>query len=81
MLPAGTPQGLARAALCRSCTVVGGEFLSGFVLYGIPVGLSRLVKHHIPRKIAEVAMEVREVLEVLQGEGQALWIVLRSALS
>jgi hypothetical protein len=57
--------------LCRACTVVGGGFLSGFVLYGIPVGLSRLVKHHIPRKIAKVAMEVREVLEVLQGEGQA----------
>ena len=48
VLPAGTPQGLARAALCRSCTVVGGEFLSGFVLYGIPVGLSRFVKHHWP---------------------------------
>ena len=34
--------------LCRACTVVGGEFLSGFVLYGIPVGLSRFVKHHWP---------------------------------
>ena len=50
---------------------MGGEFLSGFVLYGIPVGLSRLVKNHISHKIAKVAMEVREVLEVLQGEGQA----------
>jgi hypothetical protein len=74
VLPAGTPEGLTRAG-----TVVGGEFLSGFVLYGIPVGESRFVKHHLSLKVQEVAREVREVLEVLQGEGQAIWTVLRSS--
>ena len=74
VLPAGTPAGLTRAG-----TVVGGEFLSGFVLYGIPVGESRFVKHHLSLKVEEVAREVREVLEVLQGEGQAIWTVLRSS--
>jgi hypothetical protein len=62
-------------------TVMGGEFLSGFDLYGIPIGESRFVKHPMSLKIAEVAKEVREVLEVLPGEGHAIWTVLRSAPS
>ena len=62
-------------------TVKAGEYLSGFDLYGIPIGESRFVKHPMSLKIAEVAKEVREVLEVLPGEGHAIWTVLRSAPS
>ena len=74
MLPPNTPDGLA-----RSGTMVGEEFLPGFLLYGIPVGDSRYVKHHLSKKVQEVAREVEQVLTVLQGEGQAIWAVARSS--
>ena len=74
VLPAGTPEGLTRAG-----AVVGDEFLSGFVLYGVPVGEPRFVQHQLSLKVQDVAREVQEVLEVLQGEGQAIWTVIRSS--
>ena len=64
VLPPGTPEGLARAGI-----MVGDEFLPGFMLYGIPIGDSRYVKHQLNMKVQEVAREVEQVLEVLQGEG------------
>jgi hypothetical protein len=95
VLPAGTPEALVYYQLntlkvCQNdlrvwpelvLTVMAGEYLSGFDLYGIPIGESRFVKHPMSLKIAEVAKEVREVLEVLPGEGHAIWTVLRSAPS
>ena len=66
--------GLARAGI-----TVGDAFLPGFVLYGIPVGEPEFVKHHLSLKVQEVEREVNEVLEVLQGEGQAIWTVIRSS--
>ena len=74
VLPAGTPAGLARAG-----TEVGGVFLAGFVLYGIPVGEPSFVKHHLSLKVHEVTMEIQNILEVLQGEGQAIWTIIRSS--
>ena len=74
VLPPGTPDGLARAG-----TMVGDEFLPGFTLYGIPIGDSRYVKHHLHLKVQEVAREVEQVQRVLQGEGQAIWTILRSS--
>ena len=74
VLPPGTPPGLARAG-----TVVDGVFLPGFVMYGIPIGDSRFVKHKLALKVQEVTREVEQVLTVLQGEGQAIWSVIRSS--
>ena len=48
-------------------------------MYGIPVGEPEFVKHHLSLKVQEVEKEVNEVLEVLQGEGQAIWTVIRSS--
>ena len=53
--------------------------MPGFVLYGILVGEARFVKHHLSRKVQEVAREIQQTLEVLQGEGQAIWKVIRSS--
>ena len=75
VLHPGTPAGL-RIAGTR---VAGEEFLPGFVLYGIPIGDSRFVKHHLALKVQEIAKQVDDVLEVLDGEGQAIWTVLRSS--
>ena len=45
-LPANTPKGLGRAGV-----LVNDEFLPGFVIYGIPVGDSRYVKHELAKKV------------------------------
>ena len=74
VLPPETPAGLARAG-----TVVDGVFLPGFIMYGIPIGDSRFVKHKLSLKLEEVAREVEQVITVLQGEGQAIWSVIRSS--
>ena len=74
VLPAGTPASVARAG-----AVVDGVFLPGFVMYGIPIGDSSFVKHKLALKVQEVAREVDQVLTVLQGEGQAIWSVIRSS--
>ena len=37
------------------------------------------MKHHLSKKVQEVAREVEQVLTVLQGEGQAIWAVARSS--
>ena len=63
MLPEKTTQGLAQAG-----TLVGEDFLPGFVLYGIPVGNGRYVKHHLSLKVKDVAGEVEQILNVLSGQ-------------
>ena len=73
-LPAGTPPGLARAG-----TLLDGTFQPGFILYGIPVGTPAYVRHHLGLKVQEVAGEVEQVLNVLEGEGQAIWTIARAS--
>ena len=60
-------------------TMADGQFLPGFMLYGIPVGDSRYVKHHLRLKVEEVGREVEQILAVLKGEGQAIWTVARAS--
>ena len=74
VMPAGTPEGLSRAG-----TMVGEEFLPGFVLYGIPIGDTRFVKQKLSLKVEEIARDANQMLTVLQGEGQAIWSVIRSS--
>ena len=74
VLPPNTPEGLARAG-----SMIDQEFLPGFIIYGIPVGDRRYVKHHLALKVQAVAREVGQVLKVLQGEGQAIWTVARAS--
>ena len=73
-MPPNTPADLPRAG-----TVVDGEFLPGFMMYGIPIGDRRYVKHQLALKVQGVGKEVEQVLKVLQGEGQAIWTVARSS--
>ena len=73
-LPAGTPPGLTRAG-----TLLDGTFQPGFILYGIPVGTPEYVQHHLSLKVQEVAGEVEQVVDVLEGEGQAIWTIARAS--
>ena len=47
--------------------------------YGIPVGSPQYVRHELSVKVHEVAKEVEKIVSVMEGEGQAIWTILRSS--
>ena len=69
----------APAEYPRAGTVVDGEFLPGFLCYGIPVGTPGYVRHHLAAKVQQVGREVTEIVNVLEGEGQAIWTIARAS--
>jgi hypothetical protein len=50
------------------------------LVYGIPVGSDRYVASMLDRKVEEVADSAAKSVQVLQGEPQALWTVLRLSI-
>ena len=68
-LPPNTPHG----------TMVNGEFLSGYLCYGIPVGIPAYVRHQLSVKVQEVGRELGEIVRVLEGEGQSIWTIARAS--
>ena len=74
MLPPSTPDGFPRAGV-----TVDGQFLPGFLCYGIPVGSPVYVCHQLSLKVQEVAREVSLIVKVMKGEGQAIWTIARSS--
>ena len=74
MLPPSTPDGFPRAGV-----TVDGQFLPGFLCYGIPVGSPGYVRHQLSLKVQEVAREVSLIVKVMKGEGQAIWTIARSS--
>ena len=73
-LPPSTPAGYPKAG-----KTVDGQFLPGFMCYGIPVGSPQYVRHELSVKVQEVAKEVEKIVSVMEGEGQAIWTILRSS--
>ena len=49
--------------------------------YGVPVGTDNYVTHMLNEKVNELTYEVETICQVLEGERQALWTVLRSSIS
>ena len=75
-LPACTPPDLVRAG-----TLVGGKWEAGMICYGVPVGTDSYVCHMLDSKVNELTEEVNTICQVLEGERQSLWAVLRSSTS
>ena len=60
---------------------IDGEFLPGFLCFGIPVGADRWVTHKLEEKVREVAGRALSATKLLGGtERQGLWTVLRGSL-
>jgi hypothetical protein len=72
--PASTPEGFKNAGITKD-----GEFLPGFLCYGIPIGTPGYVRHQLSMKVQEVAKEVEQTVKVLEGEGHAIWTMARSS--
>ena len=75
-LPVEIPPGLIRAG-----AMVAGQWEPGMICYGVPVGSDSYVHQKLHEKVVEVEVEVEEISQVLEGERQALWSVLRSPIS
>ena len=71
-MPPGAPLGMKRAG-----SEIAGQWEPGWVVYGIPIGSDRYVAHMLDSKVKEVAQSAARACEVLEGESQALWSVLR----
>ena len=59
---------------------VGGVFFPGFLLYGVPVGSDTYVEVKMKEKVEKVAREAVQGGELLKGEPQGLWTILRSSI-
>ena len=53
------------------------SFICGFMCYGIPLGTETFVTHMLKLKAEEIAADANKTIEVLSGDRQALWSVLR----
>ena len=74
-LPDNTPPGLVKAGV-----EVAGTWEAGMICYGVPVGTDSYVRHMLAEKVDELTCEVETICQVLEGERQALWSVLRSSI-
>ena len=45
--------------------------------YGIPLGSERYVSHQLKQKGKEIIEDAAQMMEVLSGDRQALWAMLR----
>ena len=74
-LPAAAPQDIRLAG-----EQVDGRWEPGWVVYGCPMGTDAYVSFMLDKKVEELAEGAERACEVLEGESQALWAVLRLSL-
>ena len=60
--------------------LVDGVFERGFLCYGVPIGTDIYVKHTLLQKAKEIVSGAERAVEVLAGERQSLWAVLKMEL-
>ena len=53
------------------------EYHRGFMCYGIPLGSDEFVSHKLQQKSKEIMDDAVRMVEVLSGDRQALWAMLR----
>ena len=60
---------------------VGETFLRGMMVYGVPVGTPEYVTFKLKEVAARIVKDADKTREVLKGDGQALWSVLRLSIA
>ena len=73
-LPPGCLPGVSLAGM-----EVDGQWENGFVCYGVPIGSDSFVKAKMKVKVEEVKEGTVRTRQVLGGEKQALWTILRQS--
>ena len=67
------------AGLSRAGALVNNTFEAGFLCVGVPVGSDNYVMGMLNKKVDDVENEVRKVQQILGGERQAVWTILRAS--
>ena len=75
-LPPNTPPGLTLAG-----EMVDGEFLRGFICFGIPLGSDAFISHKLQEQANEIIVDAEKAREVLSSDYQSLWTALRLSIS
>ena len=75
VLPAGAPEGFSLAEI-----MLGGTFLPGMLVYGVPVGVDLYFTTMLDSKVSEIEENAMKAVKLLGENKQALWTVLRSSI-
>ena len=59
--------------------LVEGQWENGIIVYGVPIGSDSFVKSKMKEKVEEVRRSSLRAVQVLGGEKQALWALLRQS--
>ena len=75
--PRDAPADFAMAGI-----MVEEEFVPGFIVYGVPVGIGtdQYVTTMLEKKVEEIEANAMKVVRLLEMEKQSLWRVLRSSI-
>ena len=75
-LPDGAPDGMTRAG-----RMINGEFVRGFMCWGVPVGEDLYVTTVLEEKVAQILDDGKKSLDVLGPEHRhAAWIALKQSI-
>ena len=61
--------------------IVDGEFLRGFICFGIPLGSDAFISHKLEEQANEIIDDAEKAKEVLSSDYQSLWTALRLSIS
>ena len=75
-LPDNTPAGLTVAG-----EVINGQFEPGMDCYGCPIGSDNFVRNMLQCRAEEIMRDAVKSVDLLAGDRQALWSVLRLSIS
>ena len=74
-LPSDADPDMARAGM-----LVDSVWEPGFLVYGMPVGTDIYVEKMLEKKVDEIEKTARMVCEVMEGEEQTIWTILRMSI-
>ena len=75
-LPDNTPAGITVAG-----DVISGQFEPGMDCYGCPIGSDNFVRNMLQVRAEEIMRDAVKSVDLLAGDKQALWSVLRLSIS
>ena len=76
LIPPNAPPDMLRAG-----EFINGVWCPGFVCYGVAIGSDEFVKQFLMQKVESLSQETDKVMDLLEGDNQAAWIILSTALS
>ena len=74
--PVEAPEDMPRAG-----RMVDGQWLPGFMCYGVAIGTSQYVKHILKEKVEKLGQDTDKAMDLLEEDRHAAWVLLSTSLS